>query len=159
MALLLYDDANIQDIADAIRAKTGSLSTYTVGQMAQAIMNIPSGGGGVSTPLWSTAEIVAGEYVSNTNGTFISDGSGARSPMVAVTENAITVFTASDWNNIYNAWYDSTQTFISSFSLGRGGTSIGYLEVVNRPANARYVCISNSSAAMPNIRAWDGNIM
>lgn len=45
MAMKLYPDTAIQDIADAIRAKNGSSDTYTVGQMAAAISNIPSGGG------------------------------------------------------------------------------------------------------------------
>ena len=46
MANKLYEESDIQDIADAIRSKTGSSATYTVSQMAQAIENIPSGGGG-----------------------------------------------------------------------------------------------------------------
>lgn len=45
MAMKLYPDTAIQDIADAIRSKNGSTDTYTVEQMAQAIENIPSGGG------------------------------------------------------------------------------------------------------------------
>lgn len=45
MALKLYDEADIQDIADAIRGKNGSSDTYTVSQMADAITAIPSGGG------------------------------------------------------------------------------------------------------------------
>jgi len=43
MALKLYDETNISAIADAIRSKNGSADTYTVGQMATAIQNIPSG--------------------------------------------------------------------------------------------------------------------
>lgn len=45
MAMKLYPDTAIQDIADAIRSKNGSTDTYTVGEMAQAIEDIPSGGG------------------------------------------------------------------------------------------------------------------
>lgn len=48
MALKLYNESDIQDIADAIRGKNGSSDTYTVSQMAQAIDDIPSGGGGSS---------------------------------------------------------------------------------------------------------------
>ena len=47
MALKLYDESDIQDIADAIRGKNGSSDTYTVSQMAQAIDDIPSGGGNI----------------------------------------------------------------------------------------------------------------
>lgn len=46
MALKLYNETDIEAIADAIRGKNGSSDTYTVSQMAQAIDDIPSGGGG-----------------------------------------------------------------------------------------------------------------
>lgn len=45
MANKLYDETDIQNIANAIRNKNGSQATYTVSQMASAIENIPSGGG------------------------------------------------------------------------------------------------------------------
>lgn len=48
MTLKLYPEQDIQDIASAIRTKNGSSDLYTVGEMAQAIEDIPSGGGGVS---------------------------------------------------------------------------------------------------------------
>lgn len=46
MAMKLYPDTAIQDIADAIRSKNGSSDTYTVSEMAQAIEDIETGGGG-----------------------------------------------------------------------------------------------------------------
>lgn len=46
MALKLYNETDIEAIADAIRGKNGSSDTYKVSQMAQAIDDIPSGGGG-----------------------------------------------------------------------------------------------------------------
>ena len=46
MALKLYNDSDIQNIASAIRNKNGQSSFYTVSQMADAINAIPSGGGG-----------------------------------------------------------------------------------------------------------------
>ena len=42
----LYEENDIQAIANAIRSKNGSSDTYTVAQMGTAISNIPSGGGG-----------------------------------------------------------------------------------------------------------------
>ena len=45
MALKLYSDSDIQDIADAIRGKNGTQNTYKVSQMAAAITAIPTGGG------------------------------------------------------------------------------------------------------------------
>ena len=44
MAMKLYNDTDIQDIADAIRAKNGLSATYKVSEMAAAISAIPTGG-------------------------------------------------------------------------------------------------------------------
>lgn len=40
MAMKLYNESSIQNIANAIREKNGSSSTYTVGEMSQAISNL-----------------------------------------------------------------------------------------------------------------------
>lgn len=45
MANKLYDESKIQAIADAIRSKTGSSDTFTVGDMPDAIDGIVTGGG------------------------------------------------------------------------------------------------------------------
>lgn len=45
MANVLIEQDTMTDIADAIRGKNGSVSTYTPAQMATAIDNLPSGGG------------------------------------------------------------------------------------------------------------------
>jgi len=42
MAMKLYSDSDISDIADAIRSKNGSSDTYKVSQMASAIQAIPN---------------------------------------------------------------------------------------------------------------------
>ena len=51
MAQKLYEEANIQDIADAIRAKNGTTTTYKTNEMAAAIRNIETSGGGTSDDL------------------------------------------------------------------------------------------------------------
>ena len=51
MALKLYQESDIQNIANSIRSKSGSQSTYTVSQMSTAIDNIPSGSSIPSYPL------------------------------------------------------------------------------------------------------------
>lgn len=43
MANKLYEEDNIQAIANAIRSKNGSSDTYTVSEMAQAVLDIPTG--------------------------------------------------------------------------------------------------------------------
>lgn len=51
MSKVLITDTHLSDIADAIRNKNGSTTTYTPGQMAAAINAIPTGGGGGSVTL------------------------------------------------------------------------------------------------------------
>lgn len=46
----LYEENDIQNIANAIRSKNGLSDKYTVSQMASAISNIPQGGSGGITP-------------------------------------------------------------------------------------------------------------
>lgn len=45
MANKLYEESYIQNIADAIRDKNGSSELYTVSQMADAVLAIPTSGG------------------------------------------------------------------------------------------------------------------
>lgn len=56
MAMKLYSDASVQAIANAIRSKNGESTQYKIGDMAQAILDIPSGGG----------EDKLGAFISNT---------------------------------------------------------------------------------------------
>ena len=44
MGFIITDSTNYDDIADAIRTKSGTLNTYTPSEMASAILSIPSGG-------------------------------------------------------------------------------------------------------------------
>lgn len=50
MAQKLYEESNIQAIADAIRGKNGLTTTYKTSEMADAISAIESGGGGETPP-------------------------------------------------------------------------------------------------------------
>lgn len=65
MANKLYEESAVQAIANAIRTKTGSTGTYyTIAQMAQGVLDIPtgggSGGGGTDT---SDATLTNGSYL------------------------------------------------------------------------------------------------
>lgn len=70
MALKLYSDDDIQDIADAIRSKNGSNNTYQTSQMAAAIRAIPTGGGGgvTVTSVDCTTTTENGAYIGDTDG-------------------------------------------------------------------------------------------
>ena len=48
MSKKLYEEASVQAIADAIRAKSGSTDTYKIAEMPTAISAIPTGGSGDS---------------------------------------------------------------------------------------------------------------
>lgn len=45
MSKKLYEEASIQDIANAIRVKNESTTTYKVAEMGAAVRNLPTGGG------------------------------------------------------------------------------------------------------------------
>ena len=53
MSKKLYEESDVQAIADAIREKNGLTDTYTVSQMAAAISAIEAGGGGLPSG-WAT---------------------------------------------------------------------------------------------------------
>jgi len=54
MAMKLYDESNIRDIADAIREKNGTQNTYKVSEMAQAIEDLSGGDAGVFFEQYNT---------------------------------------------------------------------------------------------------------
>ena len=47
MSKKLYEESDVQAIANAIRTKNGLTDTYTISQMAAAISAIETGGGGL----------------------------------------------------------------------------------------------------------------
>lgn len=57
----LYDENSIMEIASAIRSKSGTSDTFKVSEMANAIQNIPTGGGGI-TPTGTKDIVVNGRY-------------------------------------------------------------------------------------------------
>ena len=63
MANKLYNDTSVKDIADAIRAKNGTTNTYTIGEMAGAINDIPTGEVNAKFFTFSSAEPVANQNV------------------------------------------------------------------------------------------------
>lgn len=63
MANKLYNDTSVKAIADAIRAKNGTTNTYTIGEMAGAINDIPTGEVNAKFFTFSSAEPVANQNV------------------------------------------------------------------------------------------------
>lgn len=60
MSKKLYEESDVQAIANAIRTKNGLTDTYTISQMAAAITAIETGGGGLPSG-WATGEFTPAE--------------------------------------------------------------------------------------------------
>lgn len=63
MANKVYEESSIQAIANAIRTKNGSSDTYTVAEMAPAILDLPSGGGGSAITTTETQDSHGGTII------------------------------------------------------------------------------------------------
>ena len=66
MSKKLYEESDVQAIANAIRTKNGLTDTYTVSQMAAAITAIETGGGGLPSG-WATGEFTPAENTGGNN--------------------------------------------------------------------------------------------
>ena len=58
MANKLYEEASVQAIANAIRAKNGETATYKIGDMAAAISAIQAGGGASPSAKWNDVTFI-----------------------------------------------------------------------------------------------------
>ena len=69
MAKVLVTDTHLTDIANAIRDKNGSTDTYKPSEMANAISNIETGGGGITPsgelPITENGSYDVTEYASS----------------------------------------------------------------------------------------------
>lgn len=102
MALKLYNETDIEAIADAIRAKNGSSDTYKVSEMADAIDDIPTGGGSVD---YTDQDWPAGAITSNITQFKNYNGQNAfygRSGITSITLPNLTLFGSSTFAGIPN---------------------------------------------------------
>ena len=83
MAKKLYEESSVSGIAAAIRAKGGS-GTYTVGEMAQAISDLPSGGSGWTSTGVATNQEPNGAITLDDSVTRIADNALQRKPVTRI---------------------------------------------------------------------------
>ncbi len=125
MTMKLYSEESIQAIADAIRNKNGESTLYKVGEMAQAILNIPSGGG-------ITADDIAGGLVGvgalSMNGTVIKEYSFYRCTGITsfVAPNVTTLggYAFTGCTGLTSIYFPNLTTFGNSKQGFQGCTSL-----------------------------------
>ena len=109
MANVIINDVNLSNIAAAIRGKNGSSKTYKPSEMASAITNIPTGGGGGSLePVVLDGDL---QYL-NYEGRFDE-----------LIKNNPTLFSTANITNLQYGFSNSTLTRIP-FAINFGGTQV-----------------------------------
>lgn len=129
MAMKLYPESNIQSIASAIRSKNGSSSTYTVMNMADAILNL---GGDTSTFWGIVTRSISGEY---TNSVVTSLGSYALYSCRYLTDVSFS-----------NCTTVGSSAFAYCYSL----SSVGLSKCTSLYQNAFYICSNLRSMNLPS---------
>lgn len=100
MTMKLYSDTDIQAIANAIRTKNGSSDTYKVSEMAQAITDIPAGGG-ISVDDIATGVEPSGD-ITITASSIVGNAFRNNTGITGVTSNSLTVIAGSAFHSCTN---------------------------------------------------------
>ena len=105
--------------------------------------------------LYEPFPVVKNEYVSNSNGSFLTYNGWFRSDYIELPENAKKLLIYIPANTQYSAWYDANKTFISRLNLV-GGAGLKNFEI---PVNARYFAISNEMQYIDGYRYYGNEKM
>lgn len=89
--------------------------------------------------LFDKNNIISGSYVSDGNGTFVSNSTSKRTDYIEIQANSYYYIYSDKTSGNWGAWYDKDKKFISGITLG--GQKEG---VVNSPANAKYIAFAIS---------------
>ena len=115
MANKLYEETDIAAIATAIRGKNGSSDTYTVSQMATAITNIPSGGGGsdVANGIIESFKATSGTIDANTFVEFVNNTTAGTDTQLSTLTNSYTYAYATTLsiNSVFVTFYASSTLY------------------------------------------------
>ena len=145
-------DTYFQNIADAIRQKSGTSGLLTPAQMPQAILDIPSGGGG-HVPY--TPSFAGFSYAGMNNGVFTEYNASGKSVLVYELNTAgayVLVPAVSPGRMIragvfYNKTYSDFEYYITH--AGTNGTPIYTedLRIANTTSNLQYRRVFTTTAA------------
>lgn len=158
MAIKTY----FQNIADAIRAKGGTVATLTPAEMPQAIADLPSGGGGDFTPVEPLASDYKDGYVDGSQW-YISANSNYRTDVYEIETpyNTSYVLTVQQGYNIVRAAFfsrnplEATSTMYGNQQTNYSGSGTkDYLvgkEMVYIPP--RYLAVTKCDNATDGIKS------
>ena len=128
MANKLYNETSVQNIANAIRNKNGTANTYTIGEMANAILELPSGGA-------PAEDVVFYDYDGTVIATYSKNDFANLSSMPANPTH--TGLTSQGWN-----WtLSDAKAYVSAY----GGLDIGQMYVTSNGATKIYVSLDDTT--------------
>ena len=133
--------------AAADAKKVGDEISDLKGDLSEISDSIYGGESETTVPL--SYDTVQGQYVNNTNGSFVSFNNWTRSDYIPVGNYDKVYFNNGDTGTVYNCLYNSNKSRISSFSIPVGATA---LEIDT--SNAEYMAISQTTAKFGEIEAY-----
>lgn len=114
MSKVLVTEAYLEDIADAIREKNGTVNTYTPAEMAEAISEISGGSGtDVSDTTAVASDVASGKYFYTAQG--------------VKTEGTL----VSPWTKVGETWELTLEDYTSTSAVSAGSKSYG-TSIVNK---------------------------
>lgn len=147
MSQKFYNESDIQNIADAIRSKNGSQNTYKVSQMAEAIEEIPSGGGIDEGKMLLTFTPHLGLINASDFSLYGVSSLGNYHAEIAVNPGEKFIISCRSSNNVYpGAFYTLNGTKVSSI-FEDNATHLD--EEITVPDGVDTLWLNNKSASIP----------
>lgn len=157
MALKLYEESSVQAIADSIRGKNGSSNLYTIGQMAQAITNLPTSSGAKLYPIYNVqSNLIPNVKISQSwggnPGIEIEDTTYTATDYIPVIPGE-TLLWIKPYTNEYASGYDENKVGISDNGRGvqciaRQYRDCGTFSSLVVPNDIHYIRFSHENAKM-----------